>query len=215
MNWNFISLSPILFRDQSSYFIKSNWETRLNWFHYQLGMTPINAFDAFNLKPGGEYKFQVTPRNRYGWGESVTMTNSVKVSEIVDLPEFTKILPGQLKVLEGATVKLECEASALLLVNSSFPAFIPGYLLLNSIHVLDACLRSNRNLEKGFRAHSSTLEAELINSVFINFQFQYMSTLLMTSFIMLMSSFITKKSRPKVNLKEIAFICNIIFFSSF
>lgn len=178
-------------------------------------MTPINAFDAFNLKPGGEYKFQVTPRNRYGWGESVTMTNSVKVSEIVDLPEFTKILPGQLKVLEGATVKLECEASALLLVNSSFPAFIPGYLPLNSIHVLDVCLRSNRNLEKEFRAHSSTLEAELINSVFINFQFQYMSTLLMISFIMLMSSFITRRSHPKVNLKEIAFICNIIFFSSF
>ncbi|OAD58520.1 Myosin light chain kinase, smooth muscle [Eufriesea mexicana] len=78
----------------------------------KLGMTPINAFDAFNLKPGGEYKFQVTPRNRYGWGESVTMTNSVKVSETVDLPEFTRILPGQLKVLEGATVKLECEIRA-------------------------------------------------------------------------------------------------------
>ncbi|XP_026670517.1 myosin light chain kinase, smooth muscle-like [Ceratina calcarata] len=75
----------------------------------ELGMTPINAFDAFNLKPGGEYKFQVTPRNRYGWGESVTMTNPVRVSETVDLPEFTKILPGQLKVLEGSTVKLECE----------------------------------------------------------------------------------------------------------
>lgn len=78
-------------------------------------MTPINAFDAFNLKPGGEYKFQVTPRNRYGWGESVTMTNSVRVSDTVDLPEFTKILPGQLKVLEGTTVKLECEVSVLLL----------------------------------------------------------------------------------------------------
>ncbi|XP_043525679.1 titin homolog isoform X2 [Frieseomelitta varia] len=78
----------------------------------ELGMTPINVFDAFNLKPGGEYKFQVTPRNRYGWGESVTMTNSVKVNETVDLPEFTKILPGQLKVLEGATVKLECEIRA-------------------------------------------------------------------------------------------------------
>ncbi|CAK9829518.1 Myosin light chain kinase, smooth muscle [Anthophora retusa] len=75
----------------------------------ELGMTPINTFDAFNLKPGGEYKFQVTPRNRYGWGESVTMTNSVKVSDSDDLPEFTRILPGQLKVLEGTTVKLECE----------------------------------------------------------------------------------------------------------
>lgn len=91
-------------------------------------MTPINAFDAFNLKPGGEYKFQVTPRNRYGWGESVTMTNSVKVSETVDLPEFTKILPGQLKVLEGSAVKLECEASVLLLAKLRSPLlFCPIY----------------------------------------------------------------------------------------
>ncbi|XP_071646927.1 uncharacterized protein [Temnothorax longispinosus] len=75
----------------------------------ELGVTPINAFDAFNLRPGGEYKFRVTPRNRYGWGEPVTMTNSVLVTESTDLPEFTKILPGQLKALEGAPVKLECE----------------------------------------------------------------------------------------------------------
>lgn len=93
-------------------------------------MTPINAFDAFNLKPGGEYKFQVTPRNRYGWGESVTMTNPVRVSETVDLPEFTKILPGQLKVLEGTTVKLDCEASALLLDKRNlFPTFVLTHLL--------------------------------------------------------------------------------------
>ncbi|XP_067210466.1 uncharacterized protein [Linepithema humile] len=75
----------------------------------ELGITPINAFDAFNLRPGGEYKFRVTPRNRYGWGEPVTMTNSVLVSESTDLPEFTRILPGQLKALEGTLVKLECE----------------------------------------------------------------------------------------------------------
>ncbi|XP_032676016.1 uncharacterized protein LOC116846386 isoform X2 [Odontomachus brunneus] len=75
----------------------------------ELGITPINTFDAFNLRPGGEYKFRVTPRNRYGWGEPVTMTNSAYVSESTDLPEFTKILPGQLKALEGTLVKLECE----------------------------------------------------------------------------------------------------------
>ena len=76
-----------------------------------MGITPINAFDAFNLRSGGEYKFRVTPRNRYGWGEPVTMKNSVLVIESTDLPEFTKILPGQLKTLEGTSVKLECEAS--------------------------------------------------------------------------------------------------------
>ncbi|XP_026825970.1 uncharacterized protein LOC105284959 isoform X2 [Ooceraea biroi] len=75
----------------------------------ELGITPINAFDAFNLRPGGEYKFRVTPRNRYGWGEPVTMTSSALVSENTDLPEFTKILPGQLKALEGTPIELECE----------------------------------------------------------------------------------------------------------
>ncbi|XP_058807501.1 titin homolog [Phymastichus coffea] len=75
----------------------------------ELGITPINSFDAFNLRPGGEYKFRVTPRNRYGWGESVTMKGSATVSSDVEIPEFTRILPGQLKALAGSTVKLECE----------------------------------------------------------------------------------------------------------
>lgn len=82
-------------------------------FAYQLGITPINALDAFNLRPGGEYKFRVTPRNRYGWGESVTTSNSFTVGEVVDLPEFIKILPGQSKALEGSTIKLECEVGLL------------------------------------------------------------------------------------------------------
>lgn len=37
----------------------------------ELGITPINCFDVFNLKPGTEYHFRITPRNRNGWGESV------------------------------------------------------------------------------------------------------------------------------------------------
>jgi hypothetical protein len=84
----------------------------MNFFYFkQLGITPINSFDAFNLRPGGEYKFRVTPKNRYGWGESVTMSGSTTVCDDVEIPEFTKILPGQLKALEGSTVKLECEVS--------------------------------------------------------------------------------------------------------
>ncbi|XP_044588361.1 titin homolog isoform X4 [Cotesia glomerata] len=78
----------------------------------ELGVTPINAFDAFNLRPGEEYKFRITPRNRYGWGESVTMTNSVTVREVVKFPEFTKILPGQLKALEKTVLSLDCEVSS-------------------------------------------------------------------------------------------------------
>ncbi|XP_033210455.1 titin homolog isoform X2 [Belonocnema kinseyi] len=75
----------------------------------ELGISPINSFDAFNLRPRGEYKFRITPRNRYGWGESLSSTDSFTVSDVVDIPEFLKILPGQLKALEGTNVKLECE----------------------------------------------------------------------------------------------------------
>nr|XP_046469209.1 titin homolog isoform X3 [Neodiprion pinetum] len=78
----------------------------------ELGVTPINTFDAFNLRPGSEYKFRVTPRNRYGWGESVITSTSCVVGEVLELPEFTSILPGQLKALEDSTVSLECEVRA-------------------------------------------------------------------------------------------------------
>lgn len=74
----------------------------------ELGVTPINCFDVFNLKPGAQYHFRVTPRNRYGWGHSVQTTNPVTVGAFVTLPEFTKILPGQIKVLLGKDFILEC-----------------------------------------------------------------------------------------------------------
>ncbi|XP_066996546.2 titin homolog isoform X2 [Anabrus simplex] len=75
----------------------------------ELGVSPINSFDAFNLKPGCEYQFRVTPRNRYGWGESVTTSNPVLVGKPVELPEFVRILPGQLKALRGSSIRLECQ----------------------------------------------------------------------------------------------------------
>lgn len=74
----------------------------------ELGISPINSFDAFNLKTGGEYVFRITPRNRYGWGES-TKSGVIVIGEPVILPEFVKILPAQLKALEGSEIKLECE----------------------------------------------------------------------------------------------------------
>lgn len=73
-----------------------------------MGITPINCFDVFNLKPGERYHFRVTPKNRYGWGHSVQTSNPVTVGVFATLPEFTKILPGQLKVLLGKDFTLEC-----------------------------------------------------------------------------------------------------------
>lgn len=75
----------------------------------EIGISPINSFDTFNLKPGGEYLFRVTPKNRYGWGESKQTTSSVVVGKSVCLPEFTKTLPGQMKALIDQSVTLKCK----------------------------------------------------------------------------------------------------------
>lgn len=74
----------------------------------ELGITPLTSFDAFNLKQGEEYHFRVTPRNRYGWGESVQTSSPIGVGVAGDRPEFSKSLPGQLKVLVGETANLTC-----------------------------------------------------------------------------------------------------------
>ncbi|XP_046976837.1 titin-like isoform X2 [Vanessa cardui] len=74
----------------------------------ELGITPRNTFDAFNLKQGEEYHFRVSPRNRYGWGESVQTSVPIGIGLAGDRPEFVDILPGQLKVLVGETATLSC-----------------------------------------------------------------------------------------------------------
>lgn len=74
----------------------------------ELGITPLNSFDAFNLKQGVEYHFRVTPRNRYGWGEAAQTAAPVAVGVAGDRPEFVDILPGQLKILAGETANLSC-----------------------------------------------------------------------------------------------------------
>ena len=73
-----------------------------------LGSTPLTSFDAFNLKPGAEYHFRVTPKNRFGFGESVATSCPVLVGAPLRMPEFTKILPGQMKALLGKPLTLEC-----------------------------------------------------------------------------------------------------------
>lgn len=78
----------------------------------ELGIAGSNTFDAFNLKPGGEYQFRITPRNRYGWGESV-QSGPIHIAKHIELPEFTKNLPNHLKCLLGSSVSLECHVRLL------------------------------------------------------------------------------------------------------
>ncbi|KAJ0183997.1 hypothetical protein K1T71_000420 [Dendrolimus kikuchii] len=74
----------------------------------ELGITPLNSFDAFNLKQGEEYHFRITPRNRYGFGESVQTSTPIGIGLAGDRPEFVDVLPGQLKVLASETANLTC-----------------------------------------------------------------------------------------------------------
>ncbi|KAL7039652.1 hypothetical protein ACKWTF_000058 [Chironomus riparius] len=74
----------------------------------EIGTSGLASFDVFNLKHGCEYHFRVTPRNRYGYGPSTQTTYPVMFGDVVKLPEFTKILPGQLKALINDDITLEC-----------------------------------------------------------------------------------------------------------
>lgn len=78
----------------------------------ELGITPLNSFDAFDLRRGEEYHFRVTPRNRHGWGEAAQTSAPIVVGRAGDPPEFVEILPGQLKVLLGETAELSCSVTA-------------------------------------------------------------------------------------------------------
>lgn len=74
----------------------------------ELGMTSINSFDAFNLRTGHHYHFRVTSKNRYGWGKSVQTTIPILVGGAECLPEFTKILPCQIKALVDMDLTIDC-----------------------------------------------------------------------------------------------------------
>lgn len=74
----------------------------------EIGLAPTPNFDIINLKAGSEYHFRITPKNRYGFGPSVQTSYPIMFGDVVKLPEFTKILPGQLKALLRQDAVLEC-----------------------------------------------------------------------------------------------------------
>jgi hypothetical protein len=118
-----------------------------------MGVSPINTFDAFNLKAGTEYKFRVTPRNRYGWGESVVTTDTVAVGRKVELPEFTRILPGQLKALQGSSIRLECQVTVVqifscMYLSRYFARHSPLYVLRSTTKELLAIYSALSSLER-------------------------------------------------------------------
>ncbi|XP_025203950.1 uncharacterized protein LOC112600845 isoform X2 [Melanaphis sacchari] len=74
----------------------------------EVGMTPTNTIDVYNLKPGYQYQFRVAARNRFGWSQPVTSKGYVDVFEPKFLPEFHQPLPGQTRVLLQHKATLQC-----------------------------------------------------------------------------------------------------------
>lgn len=76
----------------------------------EIGITPSNNYYIFNLKYGSEYIFRVTPRNRFGWGESVK-SGIIKIGKSNTPPEFINCLPIQLRIRKGTNAVLECQVN--------------------------------------------------------------------------------------------------------
>ncbi|XP_050422462.1 titin homolog isoform X2 [Adelges cooleyi] len=74
----------------------------------EVGMTAANNLDVYNLKPETGYKFRVTARNRFGWGEPAMTSDYVVMDEPERLPEFVQPLPGETKVLVNDSETLHC-----------------------------------------------------------------------------------------------------------
>ncbi|XP_052122221.1 hemicentin-2-like [Frankliniella occidentalis] len=75
----------------------------------ELGISPTNAYDAFGLVAGADYRLRITPRNRHGWGEALVSAPLRVQPGAPTLPEFTRPLAGHIKALRGQDIVIECQ----------------------------------------------------------------------------------------------------------
>lgn len=80
----------------------------------------ITSMDVYNLKSDREYLFRVTPRNKYGWGESTVSTNPVRTIQRTGLPQLHQQLYPQIKALVNTDIQLVCEVSNLIMIIMEF-----------------------------------------------------------------------------------------------
>lgn len=76
-------------------------------------MTCITSTDVYHLKPERDYLFRITPRNKYGWGESIVSSAPIKTVSRTGLPVFYRQLHPQIKVLDGTDTSLSCQVTGL------------------------------------------------------------------------------------------------------
>lgn len=88
----------------------------MEFWNTKAAITPITCLDIYNLKPDREYVFRITPRNKYGWGESVVSSSPIRTSQRTGLPQFYAPLHPQLKALLNSNVTFVCEVCLFLLL---------------------------------------------------------------------------------------------------
>lgn len=89
-------------------YMLSVWSSKDN-FSFQYGVSPITSFDVYNLKPDREYLFRVTPRNKYGWGESVMTPRPIRVGRKVEHPTLPHGLPHQIRAMPGGCISFDAQ----------------------------------------------------------------------------------------------------------
>ena len=76
-----------------------------------MATTVITSTDVYNLKPDREYLFRITPKNKYGWGESLVSSRPIKTVSRTGVPHFHRQLHPQIKAMEHTDVELMTEVS--------------------------------------------------------------------------------------------------------
>ena len=96
--------------------ILNNLTTAVLGFVEQVGITVITSMDVYNLKSDREYLFRVTPRNKYGWGESTVSAHPVRTILRTGLPQLHQQLHPQIKALVNTDIQLVCEVKGHLMI---------------------------------------------------------------------------------------------------
>lgn len=122
----------------------------------EVAMTPITSADLYHLKPEREYLFRVTPRNKYGWGESVVTSSALMTSSRTGLPHFHRQLHPQIKALEGGDVVLLCEVNGEPLPDVEW--YRDGFRIIPSEHQRYE-IRSLASKSSSARLHSLTVRS--------------------------------------------------------
>ncbi|XP_046632684.1 titin homolog isoform X7 [Daphnia pulicaria] len=102
---NYIGGAPIL-----AYKVEA-WLLGEGAIWIEVATTVITSSDVYNLKPDREYLFRITPKNKYGWGESLVSSTPIRTVSKTGLPHFHRQLHPQIKAMEHTDIELLTEVT--------------------------------------------------------------------------------------------------------